>query len=402
MVPALRLLRICARVSSTHITGQRACRRLTTSLLADTAASTPLTVEAMQILHALSVGYCDRPAFGLGFWEYAAQALPTSGIIDLNIIIPCYNEEANVFPISAAIESSLQGQKFFGTRFGAELDYKLVFVDNCSRDATWEKIQELSAVNPRVNGIRNASNYGQLLSPFKALCQSEASMTVLICADFEDPPTLIPSLIQAHLDTAADVVMAVREEDAESAWRRFARQIGYRLMKRVADTKSINGFHGFGLYSSRAINAFKDYRDIRPYIRLLPGYLGLSTHCIGFRRGARTHGSSSNNFVTLFDLAVDGLIQFSSFPVKLITFVAVLQWFVTLFLSVAIFVYYCFAGLSPLLAVAILTHLCASFLVLAIAISLQYLYRVYSMMSGHPFYSVACTSGDLKGLSLLA
>lgn len=322
-------------------------------------------------------------------------------MIDLNIIIPCYNEEANVRPIAAAIELSLEDREL-GDKIGAGFDYRLVFVDNCSIDTTWERIQKLSAMNPRINGIRNASNYGQLLSPFKALCQSDASMSILICADFEDPPTLIPSLIQAHLDTAADVVVAVREEDAESPWRRLARRIGYKLMNRVADTKSINGFHGFGLYSSRAVNAFKDYRDIRPYIRLLPGYLGLSTHCIGFRRGARVHGSSSNNFMSLFELAVDGVIQFSSFHVKLITFVAVLQWFVTLLLSIATFAYYCFAGLSPLIAVAILTYLCASFLIFAMGISLQYLFRVYSMMSGRPFYCVANTSGDLKGLNLLA
>ena len=285
---------------------------------------------------------------------------------------------------------------------GGEINYRLVFVDNCSTDATWERICELSAINPRVNGIKNASNYGQLLSPFKALCQSRARMSILICADFEDPPTLIPSLILGHLDTAADVVAAVREGDVESSWRRLSRRIGYRLMNRVADSKSINGFHGFGLYSSRAVNAFKDYQDIRPYIRLLPGYLGLSTHCIAFRRGARIHGGSSNNFMSLFELAVDGLIQFSSFHIKLITFVAVLQWFVTLFLSIAAFSYYCFAGLSPLIVIVILTYLCASFLIFAMGISLQYLFRVYSMMGGRPFYSVASTSGDLKGLKVLA
>ncbi|MEB3199264.1 MAG: glycosyltransferase family 2 protein [Synechococcaceae cyanobacterium] len=317
------------------------------------------------------------------------------------MLIPCYNEEDNVEPISKAIAAALQSEPL-RKRVGDSLDYRIVFVDNCSTDRTWMRVQNLAAINPRIDGLRHAANYGQLLSPFMALCQSEAELSVLISADFEDPPALIPSLILAQLDSGADVIAAVRREDQESGWRRLSRRLGYRLMGKVSDSQSINGFHGFGLYSREAVQAFRSYKEVRPYIRLLPTYLGLRIHCVPHARDRRRHGSSSNNLGTLFELAVDGIIQFSGFPVRLITAIAVIQWFLSLLVVLAMLLWALSSGLSPQLLVSLLTCLGVSFLVLIAGVSLQYISRIYALMSGRPSYRVAATCGHLDGLSVVA
>lgn len=315
------------------------------------------------------------------------------------MLVPCYNEEANIWPLTEAIESSLQHPKL-QARIGRNFDYKIVFVDNCSRDNTWQRISQLAEQNHHVNGIRHAVNYGQLLSPYMALCQSEADFTVLISADFEDPPALIPELILAQLDSGAAVIAAVRREDRESAWRRTSRRFGYFMMGKISDAHSITGFHGFGLYSAGAVKAFRSYHEIRPYIRLIPSYLGLSVHCVPHARDQRIHGESSNNIATLFELAVDGIIQFSAFPAQLITSVAVLQWFLTVVVSLVLLAVEINSGLSAQFLILLLTYIGVSFLVLAVGIAVQYLYRIYAMQTGRPYYRIDSLCGDLKQLSL--
>lgn len=319
--------------------------------------------------------------------------------LTLNVLVPAYNEEENIWPLTEAIEIALQDPELHH-KLG-KFQYQITFVDNCSRDRTWARVQELAAINPRVNGIRHAVNYGQLLSPFMAICQSDADLTIGMCADFQDPPPLLPKLILAQLDSQADLIAAVCQEDRESQWRLAARHLGYKLMGKISDAHSIPRFYGFGLYTSRAVQAFRSYRELRPYIRLIPTYMGLCIHQITYVRHQRLHGSSSNNISTLFELAVDGIIQFSSFPVKLITSVAVFQWFTTLAVSLILLTrQFLMSGFDVIFTLLMLIYFSISFLILCIGIALQYIFRSYAMQTGRPYYRIQSTCGDTSQLKL--
>jgi glycosyltransferase involved in cell wall biosynthesis len=319
--------------------------------------------------------------------------------LTLNVLVPAYNEEDNVVPLTEAIEAALRDPDL-QARLG-EFRYRITFVDNCSRDQTWDRVQQLADRNSHVTGIRHAVNYGQLLSPFMAICQSDADLTIGMCADFQDPPALLPQIILAQLDSQADLIAAVCQEDRESAWRLAARRLGYKLMGKISDAHSIPRFYGFGLYSARAVQAFRSYHELRPYIRLIPTYMGLNIHQFPYVRESRRYGSSSNNFGTLFELAVDGIIQFSSFPPKLITSVAVLQWFTTLVLSLIFFLHQLFtASLSVTFCLLLLIYFGLSFVILCVGIALQYVYRSYAMQTGRPYYRIQSTCGDMSQLKL--
>lgn len=319
--------------------------------------------------------------------------------LTLNVVVPAYNEEENVWPLTEAIEASLQDKELLN-RLGP-FRYRITFVDNCSRDQTWNRVQQLAESNPHVNGIRHAINYGQLLSPFMAICQSDADLTIGMCADFQDPPEVLPTLILAQLDSQADLIAAVCQEDQESAWRLGARRLGYKFMGRISDSHSIPRFYGFGLYTSQAVKAFRRYHELRPYIRLIPTYMGLNIHQVSYIRQQRRHGSSSNNFSTLFDLAVDGIIQFSSFPPKLITSVAVFQWFVTLTVCLVLAVHQILtSGVTVIFSLLLLIYFGVSFLILCMGVALQYIFRSYAMQTGRPYYRIQATCGDLSQLKL--
>jgi glycosyltransferase involved in cell wall biosynthesis len=324
----------------------------------------------------------------------------SNAALTLNVVVPAYNEEENVWPLTEAIEASLRDQEL-QSRLGA-FQYRITFVDNCSRDQTWDRVQQLAAINPHVNGIRHAINYGQLLSPFMAICQSDADLTIGMCADFQDPPEILPKLIVSQLDSQADLIAAVCQEDQESAWRLGARRLGYKFMGRISDSHSIPRFYGFGLYTSQAVKVFRRYHELRPYIRLIPTYMGLNIHQVSYIRQQRRHGSSSNNFSTLFDLAVDGIIQFSSFPPKLITSVAVFQWFMTLTVCLVLALHQIFtSGLSAIFFLLLLIYFGVSFLILCMGVTLQYIFRSYAMQTGRPYYRIQATCGDLSQLKLV-
>jgi glycosyltransferase involved in cell wall biosynthesis len=319
--------------------------------------------------------------------------------LTLNVVVPAYNEEENVWPLTEAIENSLQDPELL-RRLGT-FQYRITFVDNCSRDKTWERVQELAARNPHVNGIRHAVNYGQLLSPFMAICQSDADLTIGMCADFQDPPEILPTIILAQLDSQADLIAAVCQEDQESAWRLAARRLGYKFMGKISDSRSIPRFYGFGLYTARAVQAFRRYHELRPYIRLIPTYMGLDVRQVTYIRQQRRHGSSSNNFSSLFELAVDGIIQFSSFPPKLITSVAVFQWFMALALCLILAIHQVLTlGLSVIFCLLLLIYFGVSFLILCMGVALQYIFRSYAMQTGRPYYRIQSTCGDLSQLKL--
>ena len=315
---------------------------------------------------------------------------------NLNILLPCFNEEENIERITITIKKNIE--LFQETNHGLISKYHLIFVDNCSTDNSWEIIKKLTGEFSYVSGIKNGVNYGQLLSPFKALVQSNADLTILMCSDFQDPPNLIPKLLDIHFKNKLDMVCAARENDDESIWRVFSRKIGYFCMQLITENFSIPGFHGFGLYSKEVIELFKNYKDIRPYLRLLPTYLGVKYEIIGYKRPKRSRGKSSNNIFSLFELAVDGIIQFGSRTITLITYVGLGQWFFSLLFIMSILL---IVKLNINLILLLLIYLCASFSLLAITFILQYCYRTLNLTSGRPIYSISERCGNLETMNLI-
>jgi len=315
---------------------------------------------------------------------------------NLNILLPCFNEEENIESILLTIKKNIE--LFQETNHGLISKYHLIFVDNCSTDNSWEIIKKLTGEFSYVSGIKNGVNYGQLLSPFKALIQSKADLTILMCSDFQDPPNLIPKLLDTYFKNKLDMVCAARENDDESIWRVFSRKIGYFCMQLITENFSIPGFHGFGLYSKEVIELFKNYKDIRPYLRLLPTYLGVKYEIIGYKRPKRSRGKSSNNIFSLFELAVDGIIQFGSRTITLITYVGLGQWFFSLLFIITTLL---IVKLNINLILLLLIYLCASFSLLAITFILQYCYRTLNLTSGRPIYSISERCGNLETMNLI-
>ena len=107
----------------------------------------------------------------------------------ISVMVPCYNEEENVVPLSKAIIETIE------TELPA-YDYELLFIDNCSKDNTQALIRELCRQNPKIKAIFNAKNFGQFNSPYHGMCQTTGDCTITMCADFQDPVEMIPKFVK--------------------------------------------------------------------------------------------------------------------------------------------------------------------------------------------------------------
>jgi glycosyltransferase involved in cell wall biosynthesis len=220
-----------------------------------------------------------------------------AAIPEVSVVIPCYNEEDNAAQICAAVCEQME-------RTGA--DFELIFIDNHSADCTVEIIREICARDPRVRLIVNTRNFGQMRSPTHGIFEARGRAVLNLCADFQDPPALIPQFVE-RWRAGIDIVLGVRESEKSSMMLSFMRDLSYRLQQRFGDYPIVPNATGFGIYDRRVVEAIRDLNEPQPFFRGLLVETGYRLETISFKRPERAGGKSNNNFLTLLDFALNGL-----------------------------------------------------------------------------------------------
>lgn len=235
------------------------------------------------------------------------QAPPCSHIA---IVLPCFNEEGNVDELYARLTATLQSLP--------QYTFEMLFIDNASTDKTAVKIRSLIDHDPRVSLIINARNFGHVRSPYHGLMQVKGDCAILMCTDLQDPPELIPKLLDAWR-RGASVVVGQKRSSEESFLFWSLRSIYYRCVKAIADVPLLQHVTGFGLYDRRVLELLRQCREPYPYLRGLICELGLPISVIQYDQPLRKHGITKNNFFTLYDMAMLGVTSHSRAPLRLAT-----------------------------------------------------------------------------------
>jgi len=228
----------------------------------------------------------------------------------LSILIPCFNESGNVTEIlsrSSAVAATLPNCKC-----------EILFIDNNSNDGTQEELRKLSALDSRVRVIINQRNFGHIRSPFHGLLEANGDAVIVISADLQDPPELIPEFITKWRE-GYPVVLG-KKSNSEESWMWFkVRTLYYRIVRRLADVELLENVTGFGLYDRKVIESFRALNEPYPYVRGLISELGYRTASISYVQPKRRRGVTKNNMYTLFDLAMLGITSHSKVPLRLAT-----------------------------------------------------------------------------------
>lgn len=220
----------------------------------------------------------------------------------ISIVIPTYNEEENVKPLSDAIINEFKEKL-------ENYNYEIIFIDNCSIDNTQLVIEELCKNNKRIKAIFNSKNFGQFNSPYYGLTQAQGDAVIFMCADFQDPVDMIPKFV-TEWENGYKIVCGIKTTSKENPIMYFLRSCYYKLIKKMSNVDQIEHFTGFGLYDQSFITTMRELDDPTPFLRGIVAELGPKRKEIEYEQQVRRAGKTKNNWYTLYDAA---MLSFTSY-----------------------------------------------------------------------------------------
>ena len=228
----------------------------------------------------------------------------------ISIVTPTFNEEDNIKELCQSIASELKKTNY---------DYEHIIIDNSSTDNTTEILRELAKQDKNIKVIINSRNFGHVRSPVHGLLQSKGDAAILMMSDFQDPIELIPQYI-SEWEKGYDVVLAQKNSSEENFIKHFLKNLFYKFAKRISDTPLLMNTTGSGLINRKILNILKKIEDPYPYFRGLIPEITENIKLISFHQPKRKKGKTKNNFYTLYDLGILGIVKHSKFPLRVMTF----------------------------------------------------------------------------------
>lgn len=231
----------------------------------------------------------------------------------ISILIPTYNEEQNVIPLSEALIS-----QFSDSSVLQKYQYEIIFIDNNSADQTRRLIAELCTGNPNIKAIFNVKNFGQFNSPYHGLCQTTGDCAILLCADFQDPVEIIPQFVE-EWEKGHKIVCGIKTASKENPVIYWLRSCYYKTIKRMSDVKQIEHFTGFGLYDKSFLDVLRNLDDPIPFLRGIVAELGPERKEIPYVQAKRRAGKTKNNWYRLYDAAMLSFTSYTKIGLRLAT-----------------------------------------------------------------------------------
>jgi polyisoprenyl-phosphate glycosyltransferase len=245
----------------------------------------------------------------------------------LSVVVPCYNE-AEVLP-------AFYQRTAAALRDAVGDDYEIVLVNDGSQDRTWQLIGELAERDPRIVGVNLSRNFGHQLALTAGLDFAGGDLVLILDADLQDPPELLPRMLEL-IDGGADVVYGQRTERfGETRFKVAMTRLFYRLLGKVANVQIPLDAGDFRLMRRPVVRALNDMPEHNRFVRGMVAWLGFNQVALPYRRPARAAGKTKYSLVRLIRLALDGITGFSIMPLRL----ALVMGLIFCLLSMALLIY---------------------------------------------------------------
>jgi polyisoprenyl-phosphate glycosyltransferase len=233
----------------------------------------------------------------------------------LTVVVPAYNESEGLRDFHARLGVVLDG---------LDLDCGVLYVDDGSRDDTYAVMTALRDADSRVSLLKLSRNFGKELALTAGLDHADADAVVVIDADLQDPPELIPTFV-AHWREGYDVVYGTRASRAgETRFKKATASAFYRVMSRLSQTPIPRDTGDFRLLSRRALDALKQVRERQRFMKGLFTWVGYRQLAVVYHRDPRHAGATKWNYWRLWNFAIDGITSFSGAPLKIATYIGLM------------------------------------------------------------------------------
>lgn len=244
----------------------------------------------------------------------------------ISIVTACYNEEENVQLLYERVKSVFESLP--------QYRYEHIFIDNASTDQTVPILKQIAATDHNVKIIVNSRNFGHIRSPFFGLMQAKGDAVISLVCDFQDPPELLPIFL-AKWKEGNKIVVGVKKTSDEQWLIKSIRKTYYKIIEKIANTRQIKNYTGFGLYDRQVMEILKTFDDPYPYFRGMIAEVGFNVAEVPYHQPFRHKGFTKNNFVTLYDMAILGITSYSKLPIRLAILAGLICAAVSLFMAVA-------------------------------------------------------------------
>lgn len=246
----------------------------------------------------------------------------TDDMVDLSIVVPCYNEEAVIPLFLQTIVPILQS---------LELSYELVFINDGSRDNTLSVLQLAKTDYPQIRIINFSRNFGKEAALSAGIDFAHGKALIPMDVDLQDPPELIPEMVRIWREENVDVVLAKRADRSKDSFlKRWTANVFYRLNNMISDNQIPENVGDFRLVSRRCVEAIKLMGETQRFMKGIFAWVGFKSHVIEYQRDERQAGQTSFNGWKLWNLALEGITSFSTAPLRVWLYIGLVAWFVSI------------------------------------------------------------------------
>ena len=301
--------------------------------------------------------------------------------LKLTVIVPVFNEEAVLPEFHRRLATVMDGLAMQG---------EIIYVNDGSIDGSLNKIHRLMAEDTRVAIVDLSRNFGKEIAMTAGLDHAHGDAVVVIDADLQDPPELIPEMIE-QWQSGYDVVYAQRTSRAgESAFKKSTAHVFYRLIQKLSRVQIPHDAGDFRLLSRRAVEALSGLREQHRFMKGLFAWIGYPQKAIQYERDARYGGETKWNYIGLWNFAIEGITSFSTIPLKVATYVGMLT-------ALGAFLYGMFIVLETILygnpvagypSLLVVVLFLGGIQLMALGVIGEYLGRMFDETKGRPLYLI--------------
>lgn len=296
----------------------------------------------------------------------------------ISIVTPTFNEEVNIPILYSRIKNIISKTDNY--------IFEILVIDNASTDRTRDVLRELAVKDKSLKLIFNTRNFGHIRSPYWGIMQASGDAVIYLASDLQDPPECIPEFIKAW-ELGWRVVLATKEKSQTNPIFHKMRKLYYVLLDSITEIEIIRNSTGFGLYDKVVIDKIRNINDPYPFLRGLISELGYPVKNIDFLQPKRKFGVTKNNFLTLYDIAMLGLISHSNIPLRISSFIGYCMAFFSLIIGLIYAIlkfldwYHFPAGIAPLIVSVFLLF---SLLFIFVGILGEYVSIIYTHVRNKP------------------
>ncbi len=299
----------------------------------------------------------------------------------LSLVVPCFNEEENVQLFFDETQRAFEG--LVG-------NYEIVFINDGSTDNTRKNLKVIYENNPdKVQVLTFSRNFGKESAIFAGLSHAKGDLVCIIDADLQQRPEVVIEMLKAMSeDDSIDCVTAYQENRKESKFMTVVKSGFYKVINKIADVDFVNGASDFRLMKRNMVDAILDMGEYHRFSKGIFSWVGFNTKYIPYTVEERRFGKSKWNFIKLLKYAIEGIISFSTFPLKFVTGIGLATSFASvLYLLVVVFQKLFFGIVVPGYAtIVVLVLFLGGIQLFCLGLLGEYLSKIYMQVKNRPIY----------------